>query len=207
MRRVRAIAAAGTLTALIGCGHVFVLSHVKSRDEMLSRASHVLIGVIENQEFACWPFFRVSLPGESIGVYPDAERHAGEARYWKVLRRRVRVEAVLRGIERRKFIDVYRSSGQEGHLVTGTRLMTASAQSFFSTSNMGTITSSRIGGAASSSLPAVPTPVCRSTMPTPRPRRRLHPRTIPTSRSKSASSPPCAPVTPPRSRSIFTSWG
>jgi len=80
---------------------------VQSRDEMLSRASHVLIGVIENHEFASWPLFRVSLSGEYSGVYPDAERHAGEARYWKVLRRRVRVEAVLRGIERRKIIDVY----------------------------------------------------------------------------------------------------
>ena len=107
MRGIRAIAATGILTALIGCGHVFVLSHVKSRDEMLSRASHVLIAVIDNHEFASWPLFRVSLPGEYSGVYPDAERHAGEAKYWKVLRRRIRVEAVLRGIERRKIIDLY----------------------------------------------------------------------------------------------------
>src|SRR5947208_89299 len=63
---------------------------------MLSRASHVLIGVIESHNWESRPFFRVSVPSD-----------AGEEKYWKVLRRRVRVETVLRGSESHKSIDVY----------------------------------------------------------------------------------------------------
>lgn len=63
---------------------------------MLSRASHVVIGVIEDHRFESWPFFRVSVP-----------KDVSEAKSWRVLRRRVRVEAVLRGSESRKSIDVY----------------------------------------------------------------------------------------------------
>jgi hypothetical protein len=63
---------------------------------MLSRASHVVIGVIENHKLESRPFLRVSVPGD-----------VGDAKYWKILRRRVRVETVLRGSETRKFIDVY----------------------------------------------------------------------------------------------------
>jgi hypothetical protein len=63
---------------------------------MLSRASLVLVGVIESHHLESWPFFRVSVPGD-----------VGEARDWQVLRRRVRVETVLRGSENRKSIDVY----------------------------------------------------------------------------------------------------
>ncbi len=63
---------------------------------MLSRASVVVIGVIENHKLESWPFFRASLPSD-----------AGEAKYWKILRRRVRVETVLHGSENRKLIDVY----------------------------------------------------------------------------------------------------
>jgi hypothetical protein len=66
---------------------------------MLSRASLVVAGVIENHELESWPAFRVSLPKDP--------RDARDARYWKVLRRRVRVEAVLSGSEPRKLIDVY----------------------------------------------------------------------------------------------------
>lgn len=63
---------------------------------MLSRASHVVIGVIESHKLESWPFFRASVPSD-----------VGKAKYWKILRRRVRVEAVLRGSESRKLIDVY----------------------------------------------------------------------------------------------------
>jgi hypothetical protein len=63
-----------------------------TRDQMLARASHIFIGVIESQEFEHWLFLRV--PGDNSG-------------YWKVLRRRVRVENVLRGTEPRKTIDIY----------------------------------------------------------------------------------------------------
>jgi hypothetical protein len=94
-RTYLAFLAAITVLSLSSCGHVFVLSRSQSRDEMLSSASHVLVGVIESHNFESWPFFRVSVPGDA------------EAKYWKVLRRRLRVETVLRGSESRKWIDVY----------------------------------------------------------------------------------------------------
>jgi hypothetical protein len=84
-----------TVLCLSGCGHVFVLSRSQSRNEMLSRASHVLIGVIESHNWESWPFFHVSVPSD-----------VAEAKYWKVLRR-FRVETVLRGSETRKSIDGY----------------------------------------------------------------------------------------------------
>ena len=62
---------------------------------MLARASVVLVGVIEEQKLERWPWFRVSLPRDVGGDY------------WRILRRRVRVETVLRGSETRKSIDVY----------------------------------------------------------------------------------------------------
>lgn len=68
-----------------------------SSEEMLSRASHVFVGVIENQHFDYWPFFSVAIPGDD----------RASAKYWKVLRRRVHIETVIRGVEPRKTIDVY----------------------------------------------------------------------------------------------------
>jgi len=96
VRRIYPVLAAIAGLSLSSCGHVFVVSRSQSRDEMLSRASHVLIGVIESHNWESWPFFRVSVPSD-----------VGEAKYWKVLRRRLRVETVLRGSESRKSIDVY----------------------------------------------------------------------------------------------------
>lgn len=58
---------------------------------MLQRADHAFIGVIEKQEFETWPFLRV--PGQNSSD-------------WKILRRRIRVENVLLGVEPRKEIDV-----------------------------------------------------------------------------------------------------
>jgi hypothetical protein len=64
---------------------------------MLKRASLVFIGVIQKHHFDSWPFFRLTIPGD------DPAR----AKYWKVLRREVRVETVLRGAESRSVIDIY----------------------------------------------------------------------------------------------------
>lgn len=86
--------------ALSGCGPSLVFNPQEmSQKEMLARASHVLIGVIRSHHYETWPFFRVSVPG-----------YAGEAKYWRILRRQVRVETVLRGSEPRKVVDVYEIS-------------------------------------------------------------------------------------------------
>jgi hypothetical protein len=81
-----------------GCGPglVFNSSQDMSREEMLARASHIFVGVIQKHQFYSWPFFRLKLPGD-----PES------AKYWKILRREVRVETVLRGSETRKVVDVY----------------------------------------------------------------------------------------------------
>jgi hypothetical protein len=71
-------------------------------DEMLRRSTLVFIGVIEEQKFAPEILFHwVPLPGE----------RAANADSWRVLRRRVRIETVLRGVESRKTIDVYEIFG------------------------------------------------------------------------------------------------
>ena len=74
------------------------------RDEMLARASHIFVGVIQKHRFDSWPFFRLNAPG----VDP------ANAKYWKILRREVRVEMVLRGIESRKVVDIYEISWTGG---------------------------------------------------------------------------------------------
>jgi hypothetical protein len=63
-------------------------------DQMLSRASHVFVGVIQKQQFESWPLFRL---------------HNGtdDPAYWKILRREIRVELVLRGSEPRNVVNVY----------------------------------------------------------------------------------------------------
>jgi hypothetical protein len=76
---------------------VFNWSQEMSSEEMLHRASHVFIGVIQKHELEWWPFLRLDLPGTD---------KAG-AKYWKILRRQVRIEMVLRGAESRKVVDVY----------------------------------------------------------------------------------------------------
>jgi hypothetical protein len=89
----------GLLLLLGGCGPglVFNSSTKMSREEMLARASHVFVGVIQKHEFEWWPLFRLSIPGDDRAT----------AKYWKILRREVRVEMVLRGVESRKVVDVY----------------------------------------------------------------------------------------------------
>jgi hypothetical protein len=75
-----------------------------SPDDMLARADHVLVGVIQKHEFDSRPLFRWDLPGED----------PANSKCWKILRRGVRVEMVLRGTEARKVIDVYEISGRCG---------------------------------------------------------------------------------------------
>jgi hypothetical protein len=69
-----------------------------SQDQMLERATHAFVGVIEKQAFERWPFF--SVPGFP-GFDPKYRR------YWRVLRREVRVEIVVKGVEARKRINIY----------------------------------------------------------------------------------------------------
>ncbi len=59
---------------------------------MAQRATHAFVGVIEQQEVLKWSHPYV--PGDRTG-------------YWKLLRRRIRVENVLRGRESRDRVDIY----------------------------------------------------------------------------------------------------
>src|ERR1035438_792626 len=68
-----------------------------SSGEMLERASHIFVGVIQKQSFDSWPFFRLNIPGDDPST----------AKYWKILRRKVRIEMMLRGAESRSVVDVY----------------------------------------------------------------------------------------------------
>jgi hypothetical protein len=79
---------------LTGCGPglVFNNSQGMTSEQMLQRADHVFIGVVEDQQLQAWPFLRV--PG-------DGEHN------WAIARRRVRIEMLLRGVEPRKSVDVY----------------------------------------------------------------------------------------------------
>jgi hypothetical protein len=63
-----------------------------SPDQMLDRASLVFVGTIERQTLVNWPF--LTIPGQ-------------DATYWRVADRRVRIEAILKGQESRKLIDIY----------------------------------------------------------------------------------------------------
>ncbi len=64
---------------------------------MLARASLIFVGVIQKHQIEYWPLFRLNIPGDNPAT----------AKYWKILRREVRVEMVLRGVEPRKVVDVY----------------------------------------------------------------------------------------------------
>jgi hypothetical protein len=79
---------------LTGCGPglVFNMTPEMTKDQMLARADHVFIGVIEKQEYENWLFLKV--PGANRGD-------------WTILKRHVRVETVLRGQEPRQSITIY----------------------------------------------------------------------------------------------------
>lgn len=84
---------------LVGCGPalVFNWSQRMSPEEMLSLASLVFIGVIQKHHIESSPFFRLTIPGEDPTT----------ARYWKIVRREVLVETVVRGAESRRVVDVF----------------------------------------------------------------------------------------------------
>ena len=90
----------GSLPLLCGCGphlEYFSPDRVVKAQELLDRADHVFVGVVENQEIASWPLFRFNIPGED----------PANMKYWKILRRGVRIEMVLLGAETRKIVDIY----------------------------------------------------------------------------------------------------
>ncbi len=79
---------------LTGCDYGLVFNNTPEMtpDQMLGRASLVFIGVVETHHFDNYPYL----------TQPTAD-----GPYWRILRRRVRVEAVLRGTEPRKWVDVF----------------------------------------------------------------------------------------------------
>jgi hypothetical protein len=68
-----------------------------SSQEMLNRASLVFVGVIEKHHFESPLKFSVNITDAA----PET------AHYWRVLRRDVRVELVIRGSEKRRVVEVY----------------------------------------------------------------------------------------------------
>ena len=84
---------------LQGCGPglVFNSSPQMTTAEMLDRADHIFVGVIQKQEIESWLFFRFS------AAHVDNQ----DPKYWKIARRQIRVETLLRGSEPRKVVDVY----------------------------------------------------------------------------------------------------
>ena len=110
---------------LSGCGPrlEFNSSPDMTPADMLKRASLIFVGVIEKHQFDSWPFFRLNTPQ----VDSDASR------YWKILRRRVRVELLVYGTERQPKVDVYEIFWRGG--ATGdwnSQLLTASELCFWS---------------------------------------------------------------------------
>ena len=94
---MRHLALIASLIVLAGCGPGLEFNRSEmTLNEMMRRASLVFVGVIESHHVDSWPFFRVK--------DPDGDRES--ARQWKVLRRRVRVELVIRGSYSREWIDV-----------------------------------------------------------------------------------------------------
>jgi hypothetical protein len=81
--------------ALLGCGPVFVLHQPSSFEEMVAGTSLVVVGVIEEHKLEPWPSFRVRVPSRD------------GSQYWRVLRRRVRVEMVLAGSAKPGPMDIY----------------------------------------------------------------------------------------------------
>jgi hypothetical protein len=90
---------AAAVLLLHGCGPglVFNSSPRMTTAEMLDRADHIFVGVIQKQEFEPWLFFRL--------VAPHVD--GGDRKYWKIARRQVRLENVLRGSESRNVVDIY----------------------------------------------------------------------------------------------------
>lgn len=82
---------------LTGCDYGFTFHPEEMTvDQMLQRADLVFIGVIQEHHIDSWPFFRA--PGG---------RPEGHPEWWLPLRRRVRVETLLKGSYPGPTIDVY----------------------------------------------------------------------------------------------------
>jgi hypothetical protein len=79
---------------LTGCGPglVFNLSPEMTKDQMLARADHIFVGVIEEEQLERWVFLKV--PGSKNGD-------------WAIVKRRVRIESVIRGQESRPSVLLY----------------------------------------------------------------------------------------------------
>ncbi len=94
-RRVR-IGLLISLLLLSGCNHGFERHSEQETtpQQMLDRAELVFIGVIEGHHFDSFPFF-------------DMGGSSEDSRFWRPLRRRVRVEAVLLGNYSKPKIDVF----------------------------------------------------------------------------------------------------
>ncbi len=98
------------LMCATGCGPglQFNASPEMPPSEMLERASLVFVGVIEKHQFDSWPMFRLKAPGV------DSE----SAHFWKILRRSVRVETVLKGsyaAPRIQLFEIFWTGGTTGH--------------------------------------------------------------------------------------------
>src|SRR5690349_11676775 len=91
MTRALLIALLATLTA---CAPK--LTYVSTQDlregELWARSSHIFLGVIEDHVLPFYPLYRK--PGDDTG-------------YWRILRRRVRIEAVVKGVEPRPYVYIY----------------------------------------------------------------------------------------------------
>jgi hypothetical protein len=100
LNEVRHLLAIATL-ALTGCGRGLVLDYSvnMTRDQMLARADHIFIGVIEKKEYENWLF--LNPPGAKRGD-------------WTILKRQVRIETVLRGQESRHSVFLYEYFPTEG---------------------------------------------------------------------------------------------
>ncbi len=95
-RRVR-IGLLLSLMMLAGCNHGFH-PHIEqvSEGQLPARAELILIGVIEGHHRDSFPYFR-----------PDKIPAGDPPEFWRPVRRRIRVEAVLRGAYAEPQIDVY----------------------------------------------------------------------------------------------------
>lgn len=81
------------LLFLTGCGPGLDFNKSSmTAQQMSDRASLVFVGTVEWQTYVSFPFLRV--PGE-------------DSQYWRVVDRKVRMEAIARGEEKNRVIDVY----------------------------------------------------------------------------------------------------
>lgn len=97
MRIVPILALVAAAIVLTGCDYRFTFHPEMTDEEMVQRSDLVFIGVIESQHFDYYPFFRG----------PKVNRTEDDLKWWRPLRRRVRVEADLHGSYPQKEIDVY----------------------------------------------------------------------------------------------------